>query len=54
MLKILMLNPAQMQKEEECQRKNFYYLYIVDTKDASRHSSIVLKGYINHHVQVCP
>jgi hypothetical protein len=44
----------QIESGELCQLKNSYYLYIVESKEADRQSMIILKGYINHHVQVCP
>ena len=34
--------------------KNAYYLFLVETKEIERQSAIILKGYINHHTQVCP
>ena len=44
----------QIESGELCQMKNSYYLYIVETKEVERQSQIILKGYINHHSQVCP
>ena len=32
-LKLLMVSEMQIQKGEQCQTKNFYYLYIVENKD---------------------
>lgn len=32
-LKLLMTSEMQIQKGEQCQTKNFYYLYIVENKD---------------------
>jgi hypothetical protein len=34
--------------------KNSYYIYLVETKEITRQSAIILKGYINHHSTVCP
>ncbi len=34
--------------------KNNYYIHIVESKEINRHSAIILKGYINHHSEVCP
>ena len=53
-LKLLMTPENQIESGELCQLKNSYYLYIVESKEADRQSMIILKGYINHHVQVCP
>jgi len=36
------------------QKKTFFYLSIIETKEVDRQSAIVLKGYINHHSEVCP
>ena len=43
-----------MQKGQLCQKKIVFYLHIIETKEVDRHSAIVLKGYINHHTEVCP
>lgn len=37
-----------------CRKKNFYYFYIIDTREMIRQSGIILKGYVNHHTTVCP
>jgi hypothetical protein len=29
-------------------------MHIVDTRDSNRSSAIILKGFINHHANVCP
>jgi len=29
-------------------------LFIIETKEIDRFSSIILKGYVNHHVEICP
>lgn len=37
-----------------CRKKNFFYFFIIDTREMSRKSGIILKGYVNHHTEVCP
>jgi hypothetical protein len=44
----------RLDRPEQCQKKNFFYLNIIETKEVDRYSAIVLKGYINHHTEVCP
>jgi len=34
--------------------KNNYYIHIVESKETDRHAAIVLKGYVNHHAEICP
>ena len=29
-------------------------MYIIETKESDRYSAIILKGYINHHTEICP
>ncbi len=29
-------------------------MHIIENKELDRFSAIILKGYINHHVEVCP
>ena len=29
-------------------------MYIIETKESERYSAIILKGYINHHTEICP
>lgn len=29
-------------------------MHIIETKETDRYSAIILKGYINHHSEVCP
>lgn len=29
-------------------------MHIIETKEIDRYSAIILKGYINHHTEVCP
>lgn len=53
-LQLLMQSETQIQKGEFCQKKCFFYLFIVETKEIDRYSAIILKGYINHHSEVCP
>jgi hypothetical protein len=53
-LKLLMTSEQQIESGDLCQKKNSYYIYILETKETIRSSSIILKGYLNHHVQVCP
>lgn len=53
-LKLLLTAESQLQRGEQSQLKNFFYLHIVDTKEVDRYSAIVLKGFINHHSEVCP
>lgn len=53
-LKLLMTPETQIESGELCQMKNAYYMAIVETKEVERQSAIILKGYINHHVTVCP
>jgi len=53
-LKLLMTSESQIETGDECQKKNFYYIYIIETKEVTRQSAIILKGYINHHTEVCP
>eukprot|EP00347_Sterkiella_histriomuscorum_P000937 403373955 len=53
-LQLLLTSEGQFQKGESCQKKNFFYLHIIETKEIQRYSAIVLKGYINHHSEVCP
>ena len=48
-----MASEAQIQKGELCQKKNFFYLHIIESKDVDRYSAIILKGYINHHSEIC-
>ena len=43
-----------LDRAEQCQKKNFFYLNIIETKEVDRYSAIILKGYINHHTEVCP
>ena len=28
-------------------------MHIIETKEADRYSAIILKGYINHHTEIC-
>lgn len=49
-----MTSESQIETGDECQKKNFYYIYIIETKEVTRQSAIILKGYINHHTEVCP
>lgn len=45
---------AKMENGDLCRRKNFFYFFIIDTREMSRESGIILKGYVNHHITVCP
>lgn len=53
-MKLLMTTERRLDTGDVCQKKNFYYLNIVDTRETKRESSIILKGYVNHHCEVCP
>jgi uncharacterized ubiquitin-like protein YukD len=53
-LKLLMTTEKRIDTGDLCQKKNFYYLNIVDTRENRRESAIILKGYVNHHSEVCP
>mmetsp|Transcript_20725 Transcript_20725/g.19769 ORF Transcript_20725/g.19769 Transcript_20725/m.19769 type:complete len:132 (-) Transcript_20725:1330-1725(-) len=53
-LKLLMTPENRIQRLVQCQKKIFYYLAIIESKDLDRKSSIILKGYVNQHVEVCP
>ena len=52
--KLLMTSETQIESGDLCQKKNSYYIYILETKETIRSSSIILKGYVNHHTEVCP
>lgn len=52
--KLLLSSETQIAQAELCQKKNFYYLYIIESKEIVRQSQIILKGYVNHHSEVCP
>ena len=52
--KLLLTSEIQIERGDLCQKKNFYYIYIIETKEVMRQSSIILKGYVNHHSEVCP
>ena len=43
-----------LQKGEQCQKKNAYYMCIIESKEVDRKASIILKGYVSHHITVCP
>lgn len=53
-LRILMTSEKVLESAEICRKKNFYYFYIIDTREMLRESGIILKGYVNHHTVVCP
>ena len=46
-MRLLLTPENQLEKGEHCQKKNFYYIYIIETKEVLRQSAIILKGYIN-------
>ena len=50
----LMTSENQFARGDQCQKKNMYYLYIIETREIQRESAIILKGYVNHHCEVCP
>jgi uncharacterized protein with PIN domain len=51
--RLLLTAENQFLRGEDCQKKNFYYIYITDTREQLRQSAIILKGYVNHHSEVC-
>lgn len=53
-MRLLLTPENQLEKGEHCQKKNFYYIYIIETKEVLRQSAIILKGYINQHAEICP
>lgn len=53
-MKLLMTSEKKIETGDDCQRKNFYYMHIIDTREIKRKSAIILKGYVNHHTEVCP
>lgn len=53
-LKLLMTSEKHIATAEECRAKNFFYFFIIDTREMNRQSGIILKGYVNHHCEVCP
>ena len=52
-LKLLLLNDFLVEKGEIFQRRNLYYLHIIENRE-NRTEGIILKGYINNHIQICP
>lgn len=52
--KLLLTAETQIESGNLCQKKFFYYIYIIETKEMLRQSAIILKGYVNHHSEVCP
>jgi len=52
--KLLLTAETQIESGDLCQKKFFYYIYIIETKEMLRQSAIILKGYVNHHSEVCP
>lgn len=53
-LKLLMTSEKRIDTPELCRKKNFFYFFIIDTREMSRQNGIILKGYVNHHTEVCP
>lgn len=53
-LRILMTSEKVLPTIDLCRKKNFFYFYIIDTREMTRESGIILKGYVNHHTVVCP
>ena len=52
--RLLLTSEMQIERGDLCQKKNFYYIYIIETKEMIRQSAIILKGYVNQHSEVCP
>lgn len=52
--KLLMTSEKFLTTGETCRKKNFFYFYIIDTRESIRESGIILKGYVNHHSEICP